>query len=151
MSAREQSYASQVDRMAALLNDHERRIAILERARGVAALWYPLTLAGTFTPAPGFMAPEYRRIGGVVQLRGVVTGGDIPNTLTTLPPGHRPDFITPCLLVAQRGVGNLNPVVVRADVLANGDLILREASQPPISTWASGFIVLNALWFRVTL
>jgi hypothetical protein len=62
----------------------------------------------------GGNTPGYRRLNGVVYLRGNISGGTANQTAFTLPTGHRPatDFV---LVVQQLGTANIEYVTVYTD------------------------------------
>jgi hypothetical protein len=46
------------------------------------------------SPAVTWQAPEYRKVGDQVQIRGMIKSGVVPSTAFTLPAGYRPLFGT---------------------------------------------------------
>jgi hypothetical protein len=64
-------------------------IAALKTATAVTA-WTNLVLTNGWTNVGGWGIPQYRKVGDMVQLRGLVSGGAANSSLTTLPVGFRP-------------------------------------------------------------
>lgn len=86
--------ASPEERMAAEIADLKARLAALEsrQTRLRTTAWVAPTLLNGWSNLGGLTAPAgYRIVGGVVWLRGVVTGGTttVGTTIFTLPAGFR--------------------------------------------------------------
>jgi hypothetical protein len=85
-----------VDELAATLVDLRARVQTVELLahRHVFNLdptaWTPVVFQNGWADLAGWQAMQYRRVGDVVQLRGVITAGAIGAVAFTLPVGFRP-------------------------------------------------------------
>lgn len=96
------------DQFAQRMTAMERRIADLERAAGrLAASWIAVTFAGTWANfGGGYNNVQYRKIGDIVYVRGLATGGAAaPSTICTLPAGFRPPASVLWATSANGGLG----------------------------------------------
>lgn len=85
---------SDADGFARILSDYEQRIAELERAaqRTNVAPWTAVSFVNgwvNYSPG-GWEEAQYRKVGDVVQLRGMVKDGTFNSIMFTLPVGFRP-------------------------------------------------------------
>lgn len=108
-----------------------------------AAPWLSLTLSGTFTHYPGTWGPgQYRKMpDGMVRLRGLLNGGALGQTITTLPAGYRPDPARNYLFACAMQTG-----VCRIDVNGDGTLMLSAEIKGGTYT-AAGWISLHEISF----
>jgi hypothetical protein len=88
--------------------------------------WTDATLAGTFVS--GGTTPGYRRLNGVVYLRGNISGGTANTTAFTLPTGYRP-AVGGTYPVQQLGTANITYITVNT----NGTVVPNTSS-----AWLSG-------------
>jgi len=96
--------------------------------------WTALTLTNSWTNVGGWGTAQYRKVGDMVQLRGVVTGGIANSSVATLPTGYRPvDQIT--IPYAANGTG------------ANYMSITPTGTIQP---FAAGYVSLTGVSFSVT-
>jgi hypothetical protein len=115
------------------VNANTTDIAALKTATTVTP-WTALTLTNGWTNVGGFGTAQYRKVGDMVQLRGLVTGGAISAVIGNLPAGFRP-LIQMTVPFAQNGVGanylSLTP---------NGD----------ITPAANGYVSLSGIAFSIS-
>jgi hypothetical protein len=92
--------------------------------------------------AAGWSTPGYRKIGDIVYLRGMVTGGTSPSTAFTLPAG----YIPPNNIVAVVLGDNPTTANGRVDINApSGNVVIQSG---PSSS--AGFVSLDGVQFSVT-
>lgn len=70
------------------ITDEVNRLTPLVDAAKPTA-WTNLTLQNGWTASTASMAPQYRKVGDMVQIRGSVGGGSPGTTIVTLPAGFR--------------------------------------------------------------
>lgn len=65
--------------------------ARLDSMAGPPSAWTAPTLLNSWANyGGGYQTPEYRKIGDIVYLRGIIGGGTLSSQAFTLPTGHRP-------------------------------------------------------------
>jgi hypothetical protein len=83
--------------------------------------WTAVTFAGTWANyGSGYQGMEYRKVGDMVQLRGVIAGGTSGTTVCTLPAGFRPPAQTQTGMRAGTGANSAGLM----DVNTNGVVIV---------------------------
>lgn len=75
------------------ITDEVNRIASLTDSR-TPTVWTNLTLGNGWTSTGSNGVPGYRKIGDMVYLRGMISGGANSTTCATLPTGFRPPSLT---------------------------------------------------------
>lgn len=83
--------------LQAQMTDAQNDISALEQALAQSAItdtgWLNLPLADGIQPYGG--APQYRKIGKLVAIRGAVKNVLAPGPIATLPAGYRPTYSVP--------------------------------------------------------
>jgi len=115
------------------VNANTTDVAALKTATAVTP-WTNLTLLNGWTNVGGFGTAQYRKVGDMVQLRGLVTGGAISAVIGNLSVGFRP-IVQLTVPFAQNGVG-----ANYLSITPNGD----------ISPAANGYVSLSGIQFSIS-
>ncbi|WP_266816299.1 hypothetical protein OG298_45505 (plasmid) [Streptomyces sp. NBC_01005] len=109
--------------------------------------WTALPPASGFTAASGYQAPQYRRTGDEVRLRGSFTKGSTlvyGDVFATLPAGARPPADTDILLVCSQGANGATYGACRGIVRAatgaieyRGPAVSTLVGLPPMTIWTT--------------
>jgi hypothetical protein len=106
---------------------------------GTPTAWTALTLQNSWVNfGGGYQVGQYRMVGDIVYLRGVVCSGTAGQTIATLPAGYRPPLAQSIL--CQLGTPGATSYVIAGPA---GTLT------PPAGT-ANGFLDLSSVQFSIT-
>lgn len=103
--------------------------------------WLPLAFAAGWTDyAAGYQPGQYRKIGDIVYLRGLVTQvAGSTTSIATLPVGYRPLGVELCVVMSAYGT-----LAARVDINPSGTINMTPA--PTVGYW----VALTSLQFSVT-
>jgi len=81
---------NEVNRLTTQSDAYGPRITNLETATAKGAWTTPTLLNGWLQYGSGWQTLQYRKIGDIVYIRGLIKSGTVPSTIFTLPTGFRP-------------------------------------------------------------
>jgi hypothetical protein len=105
------------------ITDEVNRLTAWQLAQ-VPTVWYTLVMANGWTAAAANMAPQYRKQGDLVNIRGTISGGAPGSTIATLPVGFRP--VQDIIQVTAAFMGTWQFAVIQ--ISTNGVFIYHPAS-----------------------